>query len=50
MRLSNRDWIAWSTLAAIAVVVSAYYAQQQLNSSTTENVYRIVVTAERPSP
>jgi hypothetical protein len=47
MRLSNRDWIAWSILAAMAVIAGAYYAQQRVNASS--DVYRIVVTAERPA-
>ena len=51
MRLSNRDWIAWSILMAIAVIVGAYYStQQQTGSSPSEDVYRIVVTPDRTSP
>jgi hypothetical protein len=48
MRLSNRDWIAWSVLAAIAAVFGAYYyAQTQAGSQAVAGVYRIVVTPDR---
>ena len=50
MRLSNRDWIAWSVLTAIVVVVAAYYAHQQQTATAAFPVYKIVVTAERPGP
>jgi len=50
MRLSDRDWIAWSILMGIAVVVGAYYyAQHQTGESPAQYVYKIVVTADRPS-
>ena len=49
MRRSYRDWIAWSLLAAIAVIAGTeYYVQQQTGMSTTSYVYKIVVTGERP--
>jgi len=49
MRLSNRDWIAWSILTAIVLVAGAYfYAQQQMGTSPAVEVYRIVVTPDRP--
>ena len=48
MRLSNSDWIAWSVLMAVAVVMGAYYyTHQQTGLSPTDNVYRIVVTPDR---
>jgi len=47
MRRSWRDWIAWSLLAAIAVVAGTeYYVQQQTGMSTAQYVYKIVVTPE----
>lgn len=47
--LSNRDMIAWTLLAAIVVAVAAYFAHQQATSSTSsDNVYRIIVTPDRP--
>jgi len=50
MRRSWRDWIAWSLLAGIAVVAATeYYVQQQTGMSTAQYVYKIVVTADRPS-
>jgi hypothetical protein len=40
-----RDWIAWSVVAAIAVVVGTeYYIQRATGLSTPEYVYKIVVT------
>jgi hypothetical protein len=45
MRISNRDWIAWSILAAIMVVAAgAYYAQLQPRAGDGVPVYKIVVT------
>ena len=50
MRRSWRDWIAWSLVAAIAVVGGTeYYVRQQTGMSTGECVYKIVVTADSPS-
>jgi|CXWL01.1.fsa_nt_gi hypothetical protein len=44
-RTYYRDWIAWSLLAAIAVVGGTeYYVQQTTGMSTPEYVYKIVVT------
>lgn len=40
-----RDWIAWTLLVAIAVVVGTeYYLQTTTGLSTPEYVYKIVVT------
>lgn len=40
-----RDWIAWSLLVAIAVVLGTeYYLQRTTGMSTPEYVYKIVVT------
>jgi hypothetical protein len=48
MRLSNSDWIAWSILMAVALVVGAYYyAHRQTGSTPADNIYRIVVTPDR---
>jgi hypothetical protein len=45
MRTYYRDWIAWSLLAGIAIVVGVeYYVQQTTGMSTPEYVYKIVVT------
>jgi hypothetical protein len=45
MRTYYRDWIAWSVVAAIAVVVGTeYYIQRTTGMSTPEYVYKIVVT------
>lgn len=45
MRRSYRDWIAWSVVAAIVVVLGTeYYVQQQTGMSTGTYVYKIVVT------
>jgi hypothetical protein len=50
MRRTYSDWIAWSLVAAIAVVAGTeYYVRQQTGLSTVDYVYKIVVTAERPS-
>ena len=47
MRTYARDWIAWTLLAAIVIVVATeYYVQQQLGVSTPEYVYRIVATPQ----
>jgi hypothetical protein len=47
--LSNRDMIAWTLLAAIVVAVAAFFAHQQATSSTSpDDVYRIIVTPDRP--
>jgi hypothetical protein len=44
-RTYYRDWIAWSLLAAIAVVGGTeYYVQRTTGLSTPEYVYKIVVT------
>jgi hypothetical protein len=43
MRIS-RDWIAWSVVMAIAVVIGAYYYAQQQGLSPAGYVYKIVVT------
>lgn len=49
-RTYGRDWIAWSLLAGIAIVVGAeYYIQRTTGLTTTDYVYRIVVTSDRPS-
>ena len=50
MRRAYRDWIAWSLVMAIAVVAGTeYYVQRQTGMSTAAYVYKVVVTAERPS-
>jgi hypothetical protein len=50
MRRTYRDWIAWSLVAAIAVVAGTeYYVRQQTGMSTADYVYKVVVTADRPS-
>ena len=50
MRTAYRDWIAWSLLVGIVVIASTeYYVQRQTGMSTTEYVYKIVVTADRPA-
>jgi hypothetical protein len=42
-----RDWIAWSLLLGIAIVVGTeYYVQRQTGMTTPEYVYKIVVTPE----
>ena len=47
MRRSYRDWIAWSVLAAIIVVVGTeYYVQQQTGMTTANYVYKVVVTPD----
>lgn len=47
MRITSRDSIAWTLLAAIVVVVASYFAQQQAGSSATSDVYRVIVTPTR---
>lgn len=48
MRRSYRDWIAWSIIAAIAVVAGTeYYVRQNTGLSTPDYVYKIVVTPDR---
>jgi hypothetical protein len=48
MRRYYRDWIAWTLVAAIVVVVGTeYYVQQQTGMSSTAYVYKIVVTPDR---
>jgi hypothetical protein len=50
MRPTYRDWIAWSLVVAIAVVAGTeYYVQRQTGMSTAKYVYKIVVTADRPT-
>lgn len=50
MRRSYRDWIAWSLIAGIAVIAGTeYYVRQQTGMSTTDYVYKMVVTADRPA-
>ncbi len=50
MRRLYRDWIAWSLVAGIAVVAGTeYYVQQTTGVSVSQHVYKIVVTADRPS-
>ena len=50
MRRSYRDWIAWSLVAAIAVVAGTeYFVQRQTGMSSTQYVYKIVVTGQRPA-
>lgn len=50
MRRTYRDWIAWSLVAAIAVVAGTeYFVQKQTGMSTPAYVYKIVVTGERPT-
>ena len=50
MRRSHRDWIAWSLLAGIAIVAGTeYYVQRTTGTSASDYVYKIVVTADRPS-
>jgi hypothetical protein len=44
-RTYYRDWIAWSVVAAIVLVVGTeYYVQRTTGLSTPEYVYKIVVT------
>ena len=45
MRLTNRDWIAWSVAAAI-LVVGAFYYLESTTASTKMPVYRITVTPD----
>ncbi len=48
MRTYSRDWIAWTLLAAVIVVAaSEYYVRQQTGLSSTDYVYKIVVTPDR---
>jgi hypothetical protein len=48
MRTYSRDWIAWTLLAAVLVVAaSEYYVRQQTGLSSTDYVYKIVVTPDR---
>ena len=50
MRRSYRDWIAWSLVAGIAVIAGGeYYMQRTTGMSTAQYVYKIVVTADRPT-
>jgi hypothetical protein len=45
MRTYMRDWIAWTLLAGIAIVVGVeYYVQQTTGMTTSEYVYKVVVT------
>lgn len=46
MRLTNRDWIAWSVAASIIVVGAVYYLESTTTSTVTP-VYRITVTPDR---
>lgn len=47
-RTYGRDWIAWSLIVGIAVVAGTeYYVQQTKGVSTSEYVYKIVVTPDR---
>lgn len=47
MRTYYRDWIAWSLLAGIVIVVGLeYYVQQTTGLTTPEYVYKIVVTPD----
>jgi hypothetical protein len=49
MRRAYRDWIAWSLVAAIAIVVGTeFYVQQNQGMSTVEYMGKIVVKGERP--
>ncbi len=51
MRSYYRDWIAWTLVTAILVVIGTeYYVQQQTGMSSAAYVYKIVVTANRPTP
>ena len=48
MRTYSRAWIAWTLLAAVIVVAaSEYYVRQQTGLSSTDYVYKIVVTPDR---
>ena len=48
MQRYYRDWIAWSLVAAIAVIAGTeYYVQTTTGMSTPQYVYKIVVTPER---
>lgn len=50
MRSYYRDWIAWTLLAAIIVVVGTeYYVQQHTGMSSAAYVYKIVVTPSHTS-
>ena len=45
-----RDWIAWSLVAAIAVVAATeIYARQHAQISPSEYAYKIIVTPEHTS-
>ena len=48
MRLTNRDWIAWSLVMGIVIVVAAnlFAQQQQTGASPARDVYKIVVTPD----
>lgn len=47
MRIYSRDWIAWTFLATVVIVVATeYYVRQQVGVSTPEYVYKIVVTPD----
>ena len=46
MRLSNRDWIAWTLAMAMALAIGGYYYAQRQGVSPGAYVYKIVVTPE----
>jgi hypothetical protein len=49
-RTYGRDWIAWSLVVGIAIVAGTeYYIQRTAGMTTTDYVYKIVVTADRPA-
>jgi hypothetical protein len=51
MRHYYRDWIAWSVLTAIIVVLSTeYYVQRQTGMSSAAYVYKIVATPDHSTP
>jgi hypothetical protein len=48
MRTYSRDWIAWTLLLTVIIVVAAdYYVREQVGVSTPEYVYKIVATPQR---
>lgn len=50
MQTYARDWIAWTLIAAIAVVAaSEIYAQQHAQVSPAKYVYKILVTPDHSS-
>jgi hypothetical protein len=49
-RTYGRDWIAWSLVVGIAIVAGTeYYIQRTEGMTTTDYVYKVVVTPDLPS-